>query len=612
MKKLYLFLSMLALNSQLQAKQVDVATAKLAGFHFLTGKLSSEVLHKADDLQLVYTAASSTQPENYYYVFNAGNAGFVMVSADDIIVPVFGYSNEGAIDISNLAPATDYWFKTYENQIRHAIENKAVATGETTAQWKSLLTGPANGANKTTTVSPLVKTKWNQAPYENLLCPSNGSGRAVTGCVATSMSQIMKFWNYPTQGLGTHSYFATDFGMQTVNFGTTTYNWSAMPNSLNSGTSASAKTAVATLMYHAGVSVEMIYGVNSSGAQVIQAWGGTASSEYALVNFFGYDAGISSVERNNISSETAWKAILKKDLDAGRPVLYVGFSPSGGHAWVCDGYDASDYFHMNWGWGGMSDGNFLVSDLDPSSLGTGGGTGGGFDNNQQLLYNIQPPVIAADAFESNNTTAEAKKVTTPAINNHTGTTSLSASFHTTSDEDYYEIVTPNTNHQYRVSARMQDKKYANNSKTYTVDAKFAASTSKTTLSSFIDTVLSKGINAAGNTSVYFRVVPFALGTRGTYQLDITITDVTTGISETAVAADINVFPNPASGVLYVALDGAKASEVSLTDIQGRIIRKVAVGNEASVEMNLNGIASGTYFVRIATETVVVTKKISIN
>ncbi|RYD58574.1 MAG: T9SS type A sorting domain-containing protein [Sphingobacteriales bacterium] len=612
MKKLYLILSALALSGQMHAKQVDVTTAKKVGFNFLVSKLNADALTKAEDLQLVYTAADKSS--NFYYVFNAGNAGFVMVSADDVVLPVFGYSNEGLFTPGNVAPATSAWLKNYEGQIRRAIEQTITASTEAAAQWHILLNGKASGANKTTAVSPLVKTKWNQGPYENLLCPTNGMGQAVTGCVATSMAQIMKFWNYPLKGIGTHTYNPSGFATQTVNFGATTYNWAVMPlGTALPGSSTAAKTAVATLMWHVGVSVEMQYGVNSSGAWVIDK--GSPCSQDAFVRFFGYDASISSEERDNVPSESAWKAIIKKELDAGRPIMYVGYTPppSSGHAWVCDGYDASDFFHMNWGWGGMSDGNFLVSNLDPSAVGTGGGSGDGFDLGQQVLIGIQPASsVPADAYEANNTVADAKKVPTPAIVNHKGNTSLSASIHNASDEDYYEIVTPNDNHQYRVTARMQDKKFANNSKTYTIDAKFAGNTSKLALNTFNDTLLAKPINAAGNTSVYFKVVPFTLGTYGTYQLDITVTDITTGVSEITSMEDVAIYPNPATNMLNIVLNGTKASSVSLTDVQGRIITNVAVADNDVVAMDLGAIASGTYFVRIATETVIITKKISIN
>lgn len=228
---------------------------------------------------------------------------------------------------------------------------------------------------------PLMTTKWNQSPYYNALCPAN----SVTGCVATAMAQIMKYWNYPAKGTGFHSYNHPTYGTLSANFGGTTYQWSSMPNTVNS-----ANNAVATLMYHCGVSVNMDYSPQSSGAYVIQdSPTPQACSEYALKTYFGYRSTLQGVQRNNYN-QTQWINLLKIELNAGRPVLYAGFGSGGGHAFVCDGYDNNNFFHFNWGWGGSSDGYFQTSALNPGSLGTGGGSGG-FNSDQQVVIGIQPP-----------------------------------------------------------------------------------------------------------------------------------------------------------------------------------------------------------------------------
>ena len=156
-----------------------------------------------------------------------------------------------------------------------------------------------------------------------------------------------------------------------------------MPNAVSS-----TNTAVATLMYHCGVSVDMNYNVSSQGGSGAQ----TLDVVNALKTYFGYSASVAGKYRSNYS-DSQWKNLLKGELDAGRPMQYAGTGSGGGHSFVCDGYDNNEFFHFNWGWGGSSDGYFSVNALNPGSLGTGGGTGG-FNTNQRVIIGIKPPAGA--------------------------------------------------------------------------------------------------------------------------------------------------------------------------------------------------------------------------
>ena len=221
------------------------------------------------------------------------------------------------------------------------------------------------------------------------MCPydvdNTNNQHCVTGCPATAMAQIMKYWNYPTQGAGIHSYNHPTYGTLSANFGATTYNWSGMPNNVTSN-----NNAVATLMYHCGVAVDMQYSANLSGGYVIiNSPTPTACSEYAYKTYFGYNPStLQGLERVGYT-DSDWINLLKTDLDASQPIQYAGFGSGGGHTFVCDGYDVNNNFHMNWGWGGSEDGFFAVSALNPGSLGTGGGTGG-FNADQQAVIGIKP------------------------------------------------------------------------------------------------------------------------------------------------------------------------------------------------------------------------------
>ncbi len=390
MKKSITLLGVLLIFGFAYGKRITENTAKSVGKTFLTYGVNSTLLKSAPNLQLAYSAESKAinqlsgnEPVTYYYVFNAGQSGFVIVAGDDTSTPILGYSGNGAFDPGNLPKNFAKWMEDYKREIRYLIENDVQATEEIADQWRNLLNAKYENpaANATSGVSPLMQTKWNQSPYYNALCP----GGSVTGCVATAMAQIMKYWNYPATGSGFHSYNHSSYGTLSANFGNTTYQWTSMPNSVNSS-----NVAVATLMYQVGVSVDMGYSPEVSGAYVITAQSPvTHCSEYALKTYFGYKSSLSGVQRANYT-QVQWVNLLKTELNARRPILYAGFGSGGGHCFVADGYDSNDYIHMNWGWGGAYDGYFQINALNPSGIGTGGGTGG-FNSGHQAVIGIEPP-----------------------------------------------------------------------------------------------------------------------------------------------------------------------------------------------------------------------------
>lgn len=395
-KKLLFSILLTMFSMLLFAKPVSESTAKQVGANFLSTKTSLPT--NVSELTLVYTMTNHTQTIPYFYVFNIENKGFIIVSGDDTVLPVLGYSDDGIFVTENIALQVAKWLENYKEQIRYIVENNIPATTEIQAEWEELQKDrtllktqqSAYSTFSTQAVSPLVQTKWNQAPYVNAQCPYDNSYNelTVTGCVATAMAQIMKYWNYPAQGSGFHSYNHPTYGTLSANFGATTYNWNAMPNYVNS-----ANSAVATLMYHCGVGVEMNYGVSAtggSGSYVIIDYSPTPqqTAEYAFKTYFDYDnTTLQGVLRSNYS-DTNWINLLKNELDASRPIQYAGFG-SGGHTWVMDGYDNNNFFHMNWGWGGSQDGYFQLNALNPGAGGIGGG-GYTFNNDQQALIGIQP------------------------------------------------------------------------------------------------------------------------------------------------------------------------------------------------------------------------------
>ncbi len=397
MKRLYLILSVVLLPFVLLAEPIDETTALTVGKAFVINNTHSPVLKSTVSLKTAMRmtgkdlSMKSASGSTYYYVFNIDTRGYVIVAGDDAITPILGYSDEGNFDPASMPQNVAKWLEGYKKEIRYILEHHVPATKEIADRWTQLKEGQGFPEMATAkSAGPLLSTKWNQAPFYNDLCPMNQQAgeRAVTGCVATAMAQIMKYWNYPQKGSGFHSYNTDHFGTLSANFGSTTYDWGTMPNSINS-----ANAAIATLMYQVGVSVDMNYGTGDEGGSTAYVLSSQSPvdycAEYALKNFFGYKNTLQGIEKDHYTN-AQWIALLKGEFDASRPVLYAGFGTGGGHCFVADGYDNNSYVHFNWGWGGAYDGYFAVTALNPDGLGIGGGTGS-YNNGQQAVIGIQPP-----------------------------------------------------------------------------------------------------------------------------------------------------------------------------------------------------------------------------
>lgn len=350
----------------LYANPIDTTKAKRTAEAFLQSQLRQK---SSLELNLVYQETSLQKEMDgltYYYVYNCGEHAYVIVSGTDRVIPILGYSDESNFDPNNVPPNMVDFLSEYKREIAHIVTDNVVASEATSRQWEQLLGGERLEQKEIkTVVTPLIKTRWSQSPYYNNLCPYDpqSHARAVTGCVATAMAQVINYWSFPKVGYSSHSYVHHKFGYLQVAFDTTTYRYDLMPVRLTATTTNDSMNAVATLIYHCGVAVEMDYGVNESGAYVDESTVGKQSAEYALRTYFGY----SDVECDYryILGDIAWTNLLKTELNAKRPLLYRGQGPQGGHAFVCDGYDINDFFHFNWGWSGSSDGYFVLASLNP-------------------------------------------------------------------------------------------------------------------------------------------------------------------------------------------------------------------------------------------------------
>jgi len=390
---------LLMIAMPMMAERVTPETARKVASTFLNNNGA-----KANQL----TDLSNEAGFKNLYIFN-GNLGFVVMAADDCVRPILGYSLTDKFDTKDMPENLRWWLQGYSDEIQSAIDNKTRATSETSKMWKDLTEGNSKAGKATMVVTPLIQTKWNQNKYYNDLCPavSDGpNGHAYTGCIATAMAQIMKYWSYPSTGIGSHSY-TWDGQILNADFGATTYDWNNMLDYYEyyyeNGTDPYAQwlpepsteeiAAVATLMYHCGVSVEMEYGGSSTG-------GSGAPTLYvadALKTYFNYKNTAHYEQKSSNSTinytDAEWITMLKADLDANRPIQYGGLDPNGngGHAFVCDGYNSDDYFHFNWGWAGRYNGYFSINNLDTGANSGEAGAGNGvYTRDQEAVFGIEP------------------------------------------------------------------------------------------------------------------------------------------------------------------------------------------------------------------------------
>jgi hypothetical protein len=351
----------------LKASPVEVGTAQRLGLNFIQHK-AMFAKNAVNDLELAYTCRA-TNGTATAYVFNF-NSGFVIVAADDCSSPILGYSDHGQFDYETAPDGLRFMLDELSHGIETVVQQGGNVSSDIVCRWKNLETyGVLHPDRGAPVVGPLVPLKWNQdAPY-NMYAP----GGCPTGCVATAMAQLMKYWEWPVTGTGEHSYYAMGYGEQYANFGATTYAWDKMLNYYGNATQEE-KEAVATLMYHCGVSVNMMYAPDGSGAF-------SDDVPTAISTYFSYSEHAEHISKSGHTYDE-WIALLKSNIDQHIPLYYSGQSPDGGHAFVCDGYDVDDLFYFNWGWGGASNGYFLID-----------GENFDYSGSQAIVYDFIPNYV---------------------------------------------------------------------------------------------------------------------------------------------------------------------------------------------------------------------------
>lgn len=358
------------------SETVDVQKAHNVAVNFAKQQFDA----KTTDMSLVYTKGNTA------YVFSNENM-WIMIAADDRAKPVLAYSTEGSFRIPSSEADTIIgdnfwgWVKSYQEQIQYAIANDILASQQISGEWQALVNGQ-NIRATTTAVNPLLTTTWGQGWPYNSMCPSNPNGpggHVWAGCVATAMAQLIKYHNYPSQGLGSHGYQWNIYPYTGADYGNTTYNWANMPNSISE-----VNTDVATITYHAAVACNSMWGSGSTG---VMWYDDQEPMSRAFVNYFrmAYSS-LEYIKREHFDGQNwvvdpNWDEKIQAELLANRPVYYRG-NGTGGHAWVCDGVNTSNMYHFNWGWDGFYNGYYSLDAVNAGSY--------HFNENQTAIIGIKP------------------------------------------------------------------------------------------------------------------------------------------------------------------------------------------------------------------------------
>lgn len=366
-----LLIFIIGFGFSVQAKKVDLKDAEKAAINCFYEKVNQyEKPLRYEDIVIENIFVKSQDGEAMFYAFDFQGGGFVILTAEDRTYPLVGYSYTGKFPVNQLEE-TNYgsFIQSYVDQVAYARANNIEQENYIKNIWDHLVLSSVEELNTVTDdrdVEPLLFNLWNQDDPYNLYAPldeDGPGGHAYAGCVATAMSMVMHHWGYPLQGEGSHSY-SSPYGTLSANFGETEYEWTAMGYEIEDVY----PNAIALIQYHCGVAVEMNFGPNGSGSQ-------SQRVAPALHDYFNYDVA-QFCDKNNYNN-TQWVNLLTDELNLSRPMYYSGQSTTAGHAFVCDGYQGTN-FHYNFGWSGSGNGYYSIYDV------------GGYYRYQTVVKNFYP------------------------------------------------------------------------------------------------------------------------------------------------------------------------------------------------------------------------------
>lgn len=618
-KTLLLLIAGLTLAATVQAAPVDAVKAHRVAVEFWNTHHPSTVKPVESMQQISFSELQ------HQYVFAFDTVGFVIVAADDQVRPVLGYSFDSPFP-TRLHPELRFWLSIYESQIALLPSD-----GAADPRWSTLTDGivppaPVSLQN----VAAICHTRWDQGDPYNRLCPYDSvySSRSVVGCVATAMAQIMKRWNHPSCGTGSHSYIHHNsdldwsYGMLSADFEHTTYLWEIMPNVVYTTTNERA-LALSTLSYHCGVAVDMMYGPSATGGSGAYSSCGSWSStcaESAFRDNFKYSADLEFRQRNtnqwrdsvnavtgqtdwyivdsNLISDSVWMAMIDEELANGRPMYYSGSDASGGHAFVLDGSDLDTCYHFNWGWSGYGDGFFAINDLAPGTRGMGSNNTNTFNHEQGAIFGIQPipehfdTIDLYDTICTNYTRYNCRDYSFPVVTCDTVLRHLDTVIRLHLQVRNSHILTLSQGFGGIISGSITQEFCSYQPLvlpecTFTRNGYYFAGWSLSRNGN-TDPVYQPGdtIHLHGNTTLFARW-------RDTN--DVAVDEV----DDERIA----LWPNPTTGELTIDLASEHEAQIMVLDVLGRSVLSVSNPQTAGqvVKISLSGLPNGAYTVQIRTE-----------
>lgn len=379
-KSLLILIFILSPALFLNAGKVIVENASTAAIHFFSAHYTRSNPAITGSASVTETIPIIRDKQVLYYIFNMSPCGWIAVSADDASWPVLAYSFEGSYTGKDLPPQFTAWMKQYEDALFYFSGNPTDAPPPTAEAWREILDHnyiETYNSKSISSVAPMLTSNWGQGVYFNGGCPTDSKGpggHALVGCVPVAMGQILNYYRWPVTGYGSYSYTNPPYGVLTANFGATTYLWDNMPNTLSRP-----NEGISTLLSHLGISCDLVYGPTSSGMYNHKA-------AYSLRTFFKYSPQTQYLFRD--STSLRWDSVIVAHLNRAMPLYYAGWSDPNvsGHAFVCDGYQDTTYFHFNFGWNGNSNGYFYSGNPSPPSY--------NFQLAQELIINCFPDTVS--------------------------------------------------------------------------------------------------------------------------------------------------------------------------------------------------------------------------
>ncbi len=539
---------LMAFHSASYAESVSLEKARMVAKNYFSEKITSSQEVLIFNEEYIISEKGTTA----YYVFNI-NDGFIIISADNTVFPILGYSFTNNYSGDNFPPAFKFWMNQNKKQILFAIEKKSIATKSVINAWLKYASETFSPGFDIESVEPLLQTTWSQGCYYNSQFPEDTTspcGHLWTGCVATAMGQIMKYYNYPKNGTGSNGYNSS-YGWVEADFENTVYDWAGMKSHLNED-----NNPVAELLYHAAISINSQFFPNGTGAFDFDA-------RDALVDYFDYRSDAQFYWRDAYQGD--WTAMLRAELDAGRPFLYGGADSqtSSGHTLVCDGYQDTAFFHFNWGWNGTYNGYFYLDSLVAGS--------NHFDIQHDAVVGITPNISGiVELYPPENliATVDFKNVTL-----NWEVASISSSLELIGYQIYRNdtIVTESVISGLTYS----DLNVSAGSHEYKVQSVFIGE---------------------GNG-------PFA------------ITEVYISNIEDQHSSSFIIYPNPVSDIINIRIQDKDASKLScsIVDMNGQIIfsEQLGYGLAESVRLEIPSVATGVYLLQIRNGSTLYSKKILI-